>query len=42
MEDKDFTRSTGVSATLLKMLEVVEAGLRDMDGPPKLSLAAYR
>jgi hypothetical protein len=30
------------SATLLKMLEVVEAGLRDIDRPPKLSLADYR
>jgi hypothetical protein len=30
------------SEALLKMLEVVEAGLRDIDRPPKLSLADYR
>ena len=40
LKDEDFKRSTGVQrSTFEKMLEVVEAGLRDFGRPPKLSRA---
>jgi len=40
LKDGDFKRSTGVQrSTFEKMLEVVEAGLRDFGRPPKLSRA---
>ena len=40
LKDEDFKRSTGVRrSTFEKMLEVVEAGLRDFGRPPKLSRA---
>jgi hypothetical protein len=40
LKDEDFKRSTGVQrGTFEKMLEVVEAGLRDFGRPPKLSRA---
>ena len=40
LKNKDFKRSTGVRrSTFEKMLEVVEAGLRDFGRPPKLSRA---
>jgi hypothetical protein len=38
--DEDYKRSAGVQRnTFEKMPEVVEAGLRDMDRPPKLRRA---
>jgi hypothetical protein len=40
LKDEDFKRSTGVQrGTFEKMLEVVEAGMRDFGRPPKLSRA---
>jgi Helix-turn-helix of DDE superfamily endonuclease len=40
LKDEDFKRSSGVQrGTFEKMLEVVEAGLRDFGRPPKLSRA---
>lgn len=40
LKNKDFKRSTGIRrSTFKKMLEVVEAGLRDFGRPPKLSRA---
>lgn len=40
LKDEDFKRSTGVQRrTFEKMLDVVEAGLRDFGRPPKLSRA---
>ncbi len=40
LKEEDFKRSTGVQrCTFEKMLEVVEAGLRDFGRPPKLSRA---
>jgi hypothetical protein len=40
LKNKDFKRSTGVRrSTFEKMLEVVEAGLRDFGRPPKLCRA---
>ena len=40
LKDEEFKRSTGVQrGTFEKMLEVVEAGLRDFGRPAKLSRA---
>jgi len=40
LKDGEFKRSTGIHhSTFEKMLEVVEAGLRDFGRPPKLSQA---
>ena len=40
LKDEDFKRSTGVQrSTFEKMLQVVEAGLRDFGRPPKLGRA---
>jgi hypothetical protein len=40
LKNKDFKRSTGIRrSTFEKMLEVVEAGLRNFGRPPKLSRA---
>jgi hypothetical protein len=40
LKDENFKRSTGVQrSSFEKMLEVVEAGLRDFGRPPKLSRA---